>query len=341
MPKLSEKERDDMVDLVVKDGESVTMAARRFAVSRATVHHWVGERLKGRRNMRDKARSGRPRKLNQPAKNYLRRKADQRLSVKQMQGRVQAVRGVSVSSRTIRRTLRSGKVTRAYLAPKSEYFISNANAAKRLLFCRSFLGAAKEHLLCCDAVLLRYNSRSGKGERLFWQRLDRRQVASKVQKPSYVLVYACVGWGFKSPLFIVGTSHTRVLVPDSGDFCHVLLQIKEFISSLPKRTRPSWSLFLDNATCHRSKESVAFSNRLGIPLVFNCAQSPDLNLIENCWSLLHTNLMGMRRGTFPEFLENIQRAWAMVSDQVVGKMFAGWKGRCERVLETDGRSPVA
>jgi transposase len=340
MGKLSAEDRELVISSVRDKGRSVSAAAREYGVSRKTARKWVKEAEEGRDDLNDLPRSGRSPILNQKDKNYVRRVADRALSVKGIVKRVGMLRGKVVSPRTVGRTLHSGKVPRGYLPPKHEYFISHRNACKRVEFCREFMLEEKRQYVCIDAVLLRYSYVSGKATRLHWQRLDRRDVERKAQKPSYVLVYGGIAYGQKSPLFQVGTSHTKVLVPDSGDFCSAALQLKEWISTLPKRRLP-YKFFLDNASCHTSKETTAYLNRMGAKARFNVPQSPDLNLVENAWSLLHNQLDQMKHKSFEHFIQNIHKAWDKVDTGIVTKMFDGWSARCQRVIDSDGRKPVA
>ena len=78
--------------------------------------------------------------------------------------------------------------------------------------------------------------------------------------------------------------------------------LREHALSLSKqvgiRTDPSadWMYMDDNATCHRSLVTNAFKTQAGIRTLRWPARSPDLNPIENVWSLLKR---GVRRSIRP------------------------------------------
>jgi hypothetical protein len=99
---------------------------------------------------------------------------------------------------------------------------------------------------------------------------------------------------------------------------------------------------MDNAKCHTSASSKEFLADAGIQLVPEWpAQSPDLNIIENLWSILRTKVERATAKDFDQFKRNLHAAWQTIDPVVVSRLYDSWNGRMSRVVESLGSTPVA
>ena len=73
-----------------------------------------------------------------------------------------------------------------------------------------------------------------------------------------------------------------------------MMASRDILAAFKKRGKStpilSWLLVDDNATCHRSRAVNLFKSEAGIRTISWLARPPDLNPIENVWSLLKCNV---------------------------------------------------
>lgn len=97
----------------------------------------------------------------------------------------------------------------------------------------------------------------------------------------------------------------------------------------------------DNAPCHKAKATMEWFERQRIRVLPWPPTSPDLNPIENIWSIIDQKLTKMKIGSVPEMKEAIKKIWfeigADIWDSLV-KSLAGDFGRVQKVLKVKGRS---
>jgi transposase len=341
MPKLTPDQRLEVTTTLRRSKRRITAVAREAGVSRNTIRTWVGRRAAGDSTLVDKPRAGRPPLLDSDIKHYIRRLADKKMVVKEIQARVEAVKGIVVSYSTVRRCLTGGKNPRHYKTVKLQYTISRNNAAKRTSFCVQHEKTDKRSWISLDAALFRYDYSTGPAVKCCWMSRDKPVIKYKAQHSSYVLVYAAVSMHGVSPLVEVASSHKRVVVPCSEDFQHAMERLNEWARSLP-RHRANYRFVMDNAKCHTSASSKEFLADAGIQLVPEWpAQSPDLNIIENLWSILRTKVERATTKDFDQFKRNLHAAWQTIDPVVVSRLYDSWNGRMSRVVESLGSTPVA
>ena len=109
---------------------------------------------------------------------------------------------------------------------------------------------------------------------------------------------------------------------------------------LPLRCDPTtdWFLMDDNASCHRSSVTNSFKNRSGIRTLQWPACSPDLNPIENVWSLLKRSV---RKSVWPgddlSRLEILLReAWQNLKQATINNRIESLPSRLRQVIKKSG-----
>lgn len=101
-----------------------------------------------------------------------------------------------------------------------------------------------------------------------------------------------------------------------------------------------WWLMDDNATCHRSAVTNSYKSQASIRTLSWPARSPDLNPIENMWSLLKRRV---RRLLLPGDdllrLENLlKEEWNEISQATVNRLIGSMPTRVHDVIELSGES---
>ena len=100
----------------------------------------------------------------------------------------------------------------------------------------------------------------------------------------------------------------------------------------------TWFLMDDNATCHRSAAVNLFKSQSGIRTITWPARSPDLNPIENVWSILKRNV---RRSVqphhgLPDLEEILKREWGELSQATVNHLIDSMPSRIAEVISCKG-----
>jgi hypothetical protein len=71
----------------------------------------------------------------------------------------------------------------------------------------------------------------------------------------------------------------------------------------------SYTFMQDGAPCHTAKSVKKFLQTSNIQLLPWPASSPDLNPIENVWSLLKLRVYALKNPTVSALIENIKKVW--------------------------------
>ena len=92
----------------------------------------------------------------------------------------------------------------------------------------------------------------------------------------------------------------------------------------------------DNASIHKAHLTIALFQQLGIELLIWPANSPDLNPIENLWSLLKHRI-GLH---FPRTREQVEIAvqleWSRLTTADITKACQSMRQRCQAVIDARG-----
>ena len=103
-------------------------------------------------------------------------------------------------------------------------------------------------------------------------------------------------------------------------------------------TTSTWLLMDDNATCHRSRVVNLFKSEVGILSITWTARSPDLNPIENVWSLLKRNVRRSLQHYFDlsDLQSLLQREWGRLDQQTINRLIESMPARIGQVIELRG-----
>ena len=92
----------------------------------------------------------------------------------------------------------------------------------------------------------------------------------------------------------------------------------------------------DNASIHRARETLALISQLGFDVMSWPANSPDLNLIENVWSLLKHRIGLHFPTTREEVVNAIQIEWKSLTSSDIARVCQTMRRRCEVVIDARG-----
>ena len=86
----------------------------------------------------------------------------------------------------------------------------------------------------------------------------------------------------------------------------------------------------------RATNRVAAINEMQIPLEDWPSQSPDLNPIENLWSILDRSISDRRCNTKAELWECLQEAWYKLDSSILTKLVESMPRRLNAVIDNKG-----
>lgn len=252
---------------------------------------------------------GRPRKLNNAdyiaIGQYIR--ADKTQSIENLQYQLKNKRAVNIGRRTLARNLaeRGYKKKRA----KKSVLLTTKHKEKRLIFCRNNRNRDWKNIIFSDETCIEV----GVSSALAWSKNGRRQKLPAKKFPNKVMVWGAITYDKKLDLrFISGSLN--------GEGYQGILTTS-LLPFLKEKENASMLFMQDNAPCHKSKSTMSFLERKNVQLLDWPANSPDLNPIENVWSLLKREVAKSRASSRDELQTAIRNAWDRIDQNVIRSLF--------------------
>ena len=94
----------------------------------------------------------------------------------------------------------------------------------------------------------------------------------------------------------------------------------------------------DNAGQHVSYMTQEYLKKKGIIQVKWPANSPDINIIENIWSIVDNKLLKLNIQNTDEIKTALQTVWIDISNDIIEKLFGSLTGRLRQVINGRGFS---
>lgn len=340
MVQLSVVERQK-ISTAFKSGAGITSLAKQYGVTRTTIKRWVLEGDKRKPNWQ--GAPGRGRRCSTTAA--------QRKAIKQMAARGASLRrvarhpiGLGLSRTTLGRIVKGGRAPLQWRVVCRGRSLSDRNQNLRLKWCQDNLDSLDPSTcVFVDSKLLHVSKDTARHMRYCWQNPQKQHIHPQQSNPVCHHFYGAIGLGRKSSLVFVpptagrfpkGTTFT------SKAFIRAIKQLhKEVKGWLPPGT--SYTLILDHARQHFSKETKAAMEHEGIPVLESFpAQSWDLNVIENAWGIMDDKLSGRRPRTPKGYLKVIKDAWDKVPVHSIKKLVEHFPCRMEQCIQNEGAWPA-
>jgi hypothetical protein len=315
----------------------------KYNVSPATIRRWRNEGQKARPVWTDHPGRGRKPVLSSAEKQSAKRKALKRRSITEIGRCLNAKRTKPVSSSTIGRSLKAGRDPLSYQPVTHGRHLSETNRKKRAKWAKQQQNAHTATWVYLDSKYL-YIYEDARGYTHWCWQNTKKKLASKVKSnPTVLHFYAAIGKGFKSSLHFVpptppfGSKQRKTKVNfASRHYIPVIKKIhKEVVSSGKLGSR--FKYIEDHARQHTSKASTAAMRDAGVQLVEGFpSQSWDINIIENAWGVMDTQLRGSRAKTPSGWRRCALKAWAAVKQSTINKLVGSVKQRLQDVAAKDG-----
>ena len=151
--------------------------------------------------------------------------------------------------------------------------------------------------------------------------------------PAKVMVWAAVGPNFKSPLVRVTGNLT------ANEYQKLLTECEIFQLLDARYGKSAYVFQQDGARPHTAKSTLAFLSDKAVTLPREChwpACSPDLNIIENLWSILKGSMRYDQMLDADAMFNEAMRVWNSISLETVNKLVDDFQSRLETCLAIKG-----
>lgn len=260
-------------------------------------------------------------------------KASPRLSAPKLTSAVQSDLGKQCSVETVRRILRKhdfhGRVARK--GP----FISPKNRLCRLRFANEHVSETSEYwnsVIFADES--KFNIFGSDGMSYVWRKPN-KELNKENLKPTMkhgggsVMVWACMSAAGTGRLTFIETTMDKFkylqILKDN------LLQSAEDLG-----IKSDFRFYQDNDPKHKAGIVQSW-------LIYNCPhlmtpppQSPDLNVIENLWSILETNIRKHKISNKNDLKEALKTEWTNISPDITKKLVTSMQNRLKSVIDNKG-----
>ena len=148
------------------------------------------------------------------------------------------------------------------------------------------------------------------------------------------MFWGCISKNKLGPLIEVDTR-----LNSSNYITDILVPFLQTFWTSFKRKKKNPIFMQDNAPCHKAKAVISWFGRKRVPILGWPPQSPDLNPIENLWSLLFTGVRVNHEGkirTLPDLKLAIREEWERIPTEMLHKLYSSLPQRMREVKKAGG-----
>ena len=317
------------VSALLGEGQSERQVSRKVGVPKSTVHRWRADAF----SLYRKVGSGRRKKTNSESDRLIIRlvRNDPTLSSTELRNSLQEP---TVSALTVRRRLRSEHFKSRKRSSGIELTANHKRLRLEWAMQHCHWRSQWSRVVWSDEASVCLRGRDGR-LRVWMQSGD--EIPGDLALPvnqggGRLLIWAAIWMNGRTELHIQRNNM------NSDGYVDVLREHILPLSNQLGDPSADWIYMDDNATCHRSQVTNAFKTQAGIRTLRWPAPSPDLNPIENVWSLLKR---GVRRSIRPgddlSRLEALLRhEWERLSQAVINRLIESMSSRIQQVIELSG-----
>lgn len=323
------------IDIIIKynSGISVPEISKFYNLSRQTVYYQINK-YKKNKSIKNRARSGRPRKTNELCDRIILRqfKKNSLKTPRSVSNDLFLDYGIEISDRTIRRRLQEANYG-TYIARNIPH-ISQRNRIKRLDFAKKYVHMPHDYwkrVLWTDESTFQYHS-SKKRVYVRIPKSLRKIKAPVVEGISHgggsIMFWGCIAYNGLGDLVPVDRTM------DKDTYLEVLNE--NALSCGERLIGESFIFQQDNAPCHKAKIITNFLKEKGVFTLEWPPQSPDLNIIENVWAYIKRNRDSSLQRTRQDTVIEIKALWNDIPIDFIQALVNSVQRRLQKVIKARG-----
>lgn len=335
---------------LIEGGVSQGLVAKKLNVTRTTVNHWWKRHLNGE-SLTDKKRTGRPPVVSKIAKIVCSKAKGKRgHSVRKLATRLSR-KGYQVSKSTVHRFLRQSKNFYPYKRPRQPK-ITEKQRRCRLQFCKKVKGWTfnefKNVIWSDESVFEVQHAPNPQNDRVWAESRDQVPPVHTVKQPAKLMVWGAMSAEALSELHIIPrnqTVNTEYYVSKilEGSLLPALNRSAETGTATEKKmveTKSEAIFMQDGAPSHTSKRTQNWC-ATHVPGFWDKetwpGNSPDLNPMENLWSIMKQSLDEQEPSTSLTQLERrLKAAWRNISADTLRDLVASMPSRVQKCAKLNG-----
>jgi hypothetical protein len=245
---------------------------------------------------------------------------------------------VAPSKWTVVRALRVGRKNITFGGVSTVTELPNHVKANRLKFCRAVRDRSWKDVLVLDSKVFPMD-RGTKGKRWHYAGKTMKRTGIKEKRQLHVYGAACIH-GVTPLRAVTGTSGLATHYKTKKGLASRGVGYQEFIDVLKDTIIPAarrlfkgrkFTILMDRAPAHSTPEVKQFIHQNGLTFIQGWpGNSPDLNWVENLWSIVENRLVGRRHKSLKAWKRSVNKEWHSIPSEVLKKC-AGSMGRRMRL----------
>lgn len=231
-------------------------------------------------------------------------------------------RGVNVTRRCVSKNLVD--LDYKYAVPRVVPLLTDRHKIQRVEWCRKYIDFDWSKVYFSDETYVEiHGTRNCR-----WFKKGHRPIEPRPKFSFKVLFWASISTKTKSPLV---SSDVKM---NSQGYCCILET--HFLPFLTKTRTKRFFFQQDNATAHTSKYTKEFLSKKSIKTIDWPANSPDLNPIENIWSILKRSVSMRSPNNKNDLIGYTEDEWSKIPIETIARTIESMKTRILQVLKRNG-----